>query len=40
VFGNNLTDERGVVATDQPSFGSHETIIRPREVGVEMRYSF
>jgi len=40
VFGNNLTDERGVVGTDQPSFGSHENITRPREVGVEMRYSF
>jgi len=40
VYGNNVLDERGVVSTDQPSFGSHETIIRPREVGVEMRYSF
>jgi outer membrane receptor protein involved in Fe transport len=40
VFGTNLTDERGVIGTDQPAFGSHETIVRPREVGVEMRYSF
>jgi outer membrane receptor protein involved in Fe transport len=40
VFGNNLTDERGVVGTLQPSFGSSQNIIRPRELGVELRYSF
>jgi hypothetical protein len=40
VFGNNLTDERGIVNTGQPSFGSRENITRPREIGVELRYSF
>ena len=40
LFGNNLSDERGVVNTGQPSFGSRENITRPREVGVELRYSF
>jgi hypothetical protein len=40
LFGNNLFDERGVVGTDQPAFGSHEVIIRPREIGVELRYAF
>ena len=40
LFGNNLFDERGVVNTGQPSFGSRENITRPREVGVELRYSF
>jgi iron complex outermembrane recepter protein len=40
VFGNNLFDERGVVGTLQPSFGSSQNIIRPREVGVELRYAF
>lgn len=40
LFGTNLSDERGVVNSLQPSFGSKENIIRPREVGVELRYSF
>jgi iron complex outermembrane recepter protein len=40
LFGNNLSDERGVVNTGQPSFGSRENITRPRTVGVELRYSF
>jgi iron complex outermembrane receptor protein len=40
LFGNNLSDERGVVNTGQPSFGSRENITRPREIGVELRYSF
>lgn len=40
LFGNNLTDERGIVGTQQPLFGSNENIIRPRQIGVEMRYSF
>ncbi len=40
LFGNNLFDERGVVGTAQPSFGGRQNIIRPREVGVELRYSF
>jgi hypothetical protein len=40
LFGNNLFDERGVVGLQQPSFGSNENIIRPREIGVELRYSF
>jgi outer membrane receptor protein involved in Fe transport len=40
LFGNNLGDERGIVNTGQPSFGSRENITRPREVGVELRYSF
>jgi outer membrane receptor protein involved in Fe transport len=40
LFGDNIFDERGVVNTQQPSFGSRENIERPREVGVELRYSF
>ncbi len=40
LFGNNLADERGVIATDQPAFGGRQVITRPRTVGVEMRYSF
>ena len=40
LFGNNLFDERGVVGTQTPSFGGQQFITRPREVGVELRYSF
>ncbi len=40
LFGTNLSDERGVVNTGEPAFGSRENITRPREVGVELRYSF
>jgi iron complex outermembrane receptor protein len=40
LFGDNVFDERGVVNTLQPSFGSRENLERPREVGVELRYSF
>jgi iron complex outermembrane recepter protein len=40
LFGKNITDNRGVSATDNPAFGSHQTLIRPRELGAEVRYSF
>jgi outer membrane receptor protein involved in Fe transport len=40
LFSNNLLDERGVVGTQNPQFGSQQFITRPREVGVELRYSF
>ena len=40
LFGDNIFDERAVVNTGQPSFGSRENLERPREVGVELRYSF
>jgi len=40
LFGRNLTDERGVLTTTQPQFGGYQTLIRPREIGVELHYSF
>jgi hypothetical protein len=40
LFGRNLGDERGVVTTQSPAFGGYQTLTRPREVGVELRYSF
>ncbi len=40
LFGDNIFDERGVVNTQQPSFGSRENLVRPREIGVELRYAF
>ena len=40
LFGRNVTDERGVAFTENPSRGGRQVLIRPREVGVEVRYSF
>lgn len=40
LFGRNLTDERGVSSVEPYQFGSKESLIRPREVGVEVRYSY
>jgi iron complex outermembrane recepter protein len=40
LFGRNVADERGVIATDNPAFGGGQILIRPREYGVELRYSF
>jgi outer membrane receptor protein involved in Fe transport len=40
LFAQNVTDKRGVSSTDNPAFGGHQTLIRPREVGVELRYAF
>ena len=39
-FGRNVFDERGVLTRGNPAFGSHLTLIRPREIGVEARYTF
>jgi iron complex outermembrane recepter protein len=40
LFARNVTDKRGVVTTDQPDFGYHQFLIRPRELGVELRYAY
>ena len=40
LFGRNITDERGVSSVEPFQFGSHQTLIRPREVGLEVRYSY
>jgi len=40
LFGRNVTDERGVSSVEPFQFGGQETLIRPREVGVEVRYSY
>jgi outer membrane receptor protein involved in Fe transport len=40
LYGDNLTDKRGISVTGDPAFGSHQTLVRPRELGVEMRYAF
>ena len=40
LFGRNVTDERAVVNTTDPSLGNRQYLARPREIGVEVRYSF
>lgn len=40
LFGRNITDERAVVNTVDPSQGNRQYLARPREIGVELRYSF
>jgi outer membrane receptor protein involved in Fe transport len=41
LYGRNITDERGVLTTNNNTpFGANQTLTRPREVGIELRYSF
>jgi outer membrane receptor protein involved in Fe transport len=40
LFGRNIFDERGVLTLQDPAFGAHQTLLRPREIGVEIRYDF
>src|SRR5882672_192832 len=40
LFGRNVQDERAVLVTVNPTFGGDQILIRPREYGVELRYSF
>jgi iron complex outermembrane receptor protein len=40
LYGENLTDKRAVSVTGNPAFGGYQTLVRPRELGVEVRYSF
>jgi iron complex outermembrane receptor protein len=40
IFGNNVTDKRAAVATGDPSQGGYTYLLRPREIGIELRYSY
>lgn len=40
LYGRNLADKRGVVSTADPRLGGEERITRPRELGIELRYSY
>jgi iron complex outermembrane receptor protein len=40
LYGDNLTDKRAISTTSNPAFGAYQTLVRPREIGVEVRYSF
>lgn len=40
LFGRNLTDERGITSVEPFQFGGKQSLIRPRELGLEVRYSY
>lgn len=40
IFAQNITDKRAAEATGDPANGGYVYLLRPREVGVELRYSF
>jgi iron complex outermembrane recepter protein len=40
LFGRNVTDEQGVTRIEPLPFGGDYVLIRPREVGIEVRYSY
>lgn len=41
LYGRNVTDERGVLTTNSnTALGINQTLTRPREVGIELRYTF
>ncbi len=40
LYGRNVTDEWAVLTLLSPQQGSRQTVLRPREIGVELRYYF
>ncbi len=40
IFGNNITDKRAAEATGDPTQGGYVYLLRPREIGLELRYAF
>ena len=40
IYARNLTDKRAAEATGDPTQGGYTYMLRPREIGVEVRYSF
>jgi iron complex outermembrane recepter protein len=40
LFARNLTDKRAAESTGDPTQGGYTYLVRPREAGVEVRYSF
>ena len=40
LFGRNIADKRAAEATGDPASGGYVYLIRPREVGLELRYAF
>jgi iron complex outermembrane receptor protein len=39
LFGRNITDKRAAEATGDPTTGGYAYMLRPREIGLELRYS-
>jgi len=40
LFGNNVTDKYAAESTGDPASGGYVYLLRPREVGLELRYAF
>ncbi|MFC4314268.1 TonB-dependent receptor [Steroidobacter flavus] len=40
LFGRNITDEQGITRIEPLPFGGDYVLIRPREVGIEVRYRY
>ena len=40
IFGRNITDKRAAEATGNPTQNGYVYLIRPREVGLELRYAY
>jgi hypothetical protein len=40
LYTRNLTDKRAAETTGDPTQGGYTYMLRPREIGVEVRYSF
>ncbi len=40
IFARNMADKRAVLSTASPVAGSDEILLRPRELGIELRYRY
>lgn len=40
LFARNVTDRRAIVNTTSAQLGNYQYLLRPREIGIETRYSF
>jgi iron complex outermembrane recepter protein len=40
LFAKNVTDERAAVVSGDPDRGGRQYLLRPREIGIELRYSY
>ena len=40
LYARNLTDKRAAASTADPTQGGYVYMLRPRELGIEVRYSF
>ncbi len=40
LFGNNITDKYAATATGDPTQNGFTYLLRPREIGIELRYAY